>query len=355
MPASIKDIAKSLGISVSTVSLALNDKPRVSKEMRELVKQKAKELNYVKNGSALDLQRKRTNIILFIVNDASRSFFSAIINQLQTATANFGYDFIICTTYGDHLNTAKRFMKEHRADAAIIFTGTVPDELIRSCANDDFPIVLLGRHLEAENVYSLASEVLSESPITQYLIDLGHRKIAFVKGSSASLNTSRSFNQYKNTLNKNDIPFDDTLVFDAMGSSYKKGYAITEKLIDRIDEIDAIQYSTDDIAIGGILCLKDHHIQIPQQVSVIGHNNIAESGFISPGLTTYGDTADLYLYYEGIIHYLITLIEKEDNYQEITQQLAYRLEHFDSKSKLIIRESTGKCTKYNNQSSKKIN
>ena len=347
MPASIKDIAKSLGISVSTVSLALNDKPRVSKEMREMVKQKAKELNYVKNGSALDLQRKRTNIILFIVSDASRSFFSAIINQLQTATANFGYDFIICTTFGDHLNTAKRFMEEHRADAAIIFTGTIPDEMIQSCASEDFPIVVLGRHVEGEHVYSLFSGTLPESPITQYLIDLGHRKIAFVKGSSASLNTSRSFNQYKNTLVKNNLPFDETLVFDAMGSSYKKGYAITEKLIDRIEEIDAIQYSTDDIAIGGILCLKDHHIQIPQQVSVIGHNNIAESSFISPSLTTYGDTEDLYLYYEAIIHYLITMIEKEDNYQEIANQLADRLEHFDSKPELIIRESTAECTKYN--------
>lgn len=346
MPASIKDIAKSLGISVSTVSLALNDKPRVSKEMREMVKQKAKELNYVKNGSALDLQRKRTNIILFIVNDASRSFFSAIINQLQTATANFGYDFIICTTYGNHLDTAKRFMKEHRADAAIIFTGTIPDEMIQSCASEDFPIMVLGRHVAGEHVYSLFSGIRPESPITQYLIDLGHRKIAFVKGYSASLNTSRSFNQYKNTLVKNNLPFDETLVFDAMGSSYKKGYAITEKLIDRIEEIDAIQYSTDDIAIGGILCLKDHHIQIPHQVSVIGHNNIAESSFISPSLTTYGDTADLYLYYEAIIHYLITMIEKEDNYQEIANQLADRLEHFDSKPELIIRESTAECTKY---------
>ena len=353
MPTSIKDIAKSLGISVSTVSLALNDKPRVSKEMRELVKQKAKELNYIKNGSALDLQRKRTNIILFIVNDASRSFFSAIIKQLQTATANFGYDFIICTTYGDHLNTAKRFMEEHRADAAIIYTATVPDELIRSCASEDFPIVVFGRQLEAEHVYSLTPKILSESPITQYLIDLGHRKIAFVKGSSASLNTSRSFNQYKNTLNKNNIPFDNTLIFDAMGSSYKKGYAITEKLIERIEEIDAIQYSTDDIAIGGIMCLKDHHIQIPQQVSVSGNNNIAESSFISPGLTTFGETADKYLYYEAIIHYLITLIEKEDNYQEIANQLANRIEHINSKPKLIIRESTGKCTKYNDQSLKK--
>ncbi len=346
MPASIKDIAKSLGISVSTVSLALNDKPRVSEEMRLMVKEKAKELNYIKNGSALDLQRKRTNIILFIVNDASRSFFSAIINQLQTATVNFGYDFIICTTYGDHLNTAKRFMKEHRADAAIVYTSTIPDDLIQECASEDFPIFVLGRTVSGENVYSLRPKVPTESTLTQYLIDLGHKKIAFVKGSSASLNTSRSFKQYKATLKKNNIPFDESLVYDAQGSSYKLGYNITKKIIEHIDEIDAIQYSTDDIAIGGILCLKEHNIKIPEQVSVTGNNNIIESSFISPSLTTYGDTADKYLYYEGIIHYLITLIEKKEGYEEIANQLATRLKNFNSHSELIIRESTGKCTKY---------
>lgn len=340
MSASIKDIAKALGMSISTVSLALNDKPRVSDETRALVKAKAKELNYVKNGIASDLQRKRTNIILFVVNDASRSFFSKIINQLQIATANFGYDLIICTTYGDHLATVKRFLQEHRADAAIIYTSTVPDTLIQEYATPDFPIVVLGRKVEGENIYSLNTKYNNYSPITQYLIDLGHKNIAFVKGSNASLNTSRSFNQYKNTLQKNNIPFNQGLIFEAGGASYKYGYQITEQVIKNIDKIDAIQYSTDDIAIGGLLCLKDNNIQVPNQISVAGNNNIPESEFIHPGLTTYGSTAEYYPYYEGIVHYLITLIEKNENYEFIAKQLQKHLDNFDNKSKLIIREST---------------
>lgn len=346
MSASIKDIAKSLGVSISTVSLALNDKPRVSEEMRQLVKQKAKELNYVKNVNASDLRKQRTNIILFIINDASRSFFSSIIKQLQIATTNFGYDLIICTTYGDHLNTAKRFMEEHRADAALVFTSTVPDEMIQNYAREDFPIVVLGRPIEGDNVYSFFNGYDKFSPTTQHLIDLGHKKIAFVKGSKASLNTSRSFQQYKNTLEKNNIPFDDSLIYEAQGSSYKHGYDITEKMIKTIDEIDAIQYSTDDNAIGGIMCFRDYHISVPDKISVVGHNNIPEAAFIHPGLTTYGDTKDNYPYYEGIVHFLITLIEKEEDYETITKQLASRLKEINSKPELVIRESTAPCDKY---------
>lgn len=346
MSASIKDIARSLGISISTVSLALNDKPRVSEETRQLVKQKAKELNYVKNGTASDLRKQKTHIILFIINDASRSFFSAIIKQLQIATANFGYDLIICTTYGDHLNTAKRFMEEHRADAAIIYTSTVPDDLIQSCAREDFPIIVLGREMEGDNVYSFFNGDEEYSPTTQYLIDLGHRKIAFVKGSKASLNTSRSFQQYRRTLEKNHLSFDPSLIFDAQGSSYKNGYTVTETMLDHLDRIDAIQYSTDDNAIGGILCFRDHHISVPEQVSITGHNNIPEAAFLSPGLTTYGNTKEDYPYYEALVHFLITLIEKEDNYEEITSQLTARLKDIDSRPELVIRESTAPCRKY---------
>ncbi|CVH76356.1 HTH-type transcriptional regulator AscG [Clostridiales bacterium CHKCI006] len=341
--ASIKDIAKALGLSVSTVSLALNDKPRVSKETRDLVKAKAKELKYVKSGIAADLQRKRTNLILFIVNDASRSFFSTIINHLQRATSAFGYDFLICTTYGNHNATAERFIKEHRADAIIIYTSTVADDLIIENAREDFPIVVLGREVTGDYVYcynySNTQEPLST---TEYMISQGLRKIAFVKGSSASLGTSRTFNKYKKSLEDHQIPLNQNWIFDAGGSSYRHGYEITEKMIPIISEIDAIQYSTDDIAIGGMLCLKEHGIHIPEDISIAGKGNIPESNFISPSLTTSGATKEAYLFYEGLVHYLILMIEKSDEYAAISMQLAHFLSHFNSEEQLIIRESVKK-------------
>lgn len=338
--ASIKDIAKELGVSVSTVSLALNDKPRVSEEMRQKIKEKAREMNYVKNGIAADLQRKRTNIILFIVNDASRSFFSSIINHLQVATAAFGYDFLICTTYGDHIATAKRFLEERRADAAIVYTSTVPDEMIREYAREDFPIVVLGRHVEGDYIYSNTPAQIDGALLTvDYMIEQGLRRVAFVKGSRVSLNTSRSYNQYRNSLEKYGIAYDDALVFDAGGASYKYGYSVTEQLLPIIHDIDAIQYSSDDIAIGGMMCLREHGVSVPDDISVAGRNNIPESGFIYPGLTTLGSEHDDYLFYESIIHYLIVLIEKDEGYENISAQLKNYLDHYSNPAHLIVRGS----------------
>lgn len=340
---SIKDIAKSLGVSVSTVSLALNDKPRVSEEMREMIKQKAKEMNYVKNGIAADLQRKRTNIILFVVNDASRSFFSSIISHLQKATAAFGYDLLICTTYGNHLSTAKRFMEERRADAVIIYTSTIPDEMIQQYAREDFPVVVLGRNVEGEHIYCLGTpQVNTILKTTEYLIQMGHKKIAFVKGSTVSLNTSRSLARYKLTLEHYGIPYDESMIFDAEGASYKNGYAVTEKMLPHIHEFDSIQYSTDDNAIGGLLCLKDNDIRVPDDISVVGINNIPESQFCSPALTTSGTDGNPYLFYEGVIHYLIMQIEKDNENEEITKQLSEKLHENFGVDRLIVRESVKK-------------
>lgn len=339
MSASIKDIAKALGMSVSTVSLALNDKPRVSKKTRELVKSKAKELNYVKNGIAADLQRKKTNIILFVCNDASRSFFATIINQLQRATSNFGYDFLISTTYGNHTSTAERFIREHRADAAIICTNTISDKFIIDNAHEKFPIVVLGRKVEGEHIFSYFGNESSESlPTTDYLISSGHRNIAFVKGA-ASLGTKRTFEQFKISLEKNNIPLNENFIFDANGASYQHGYDITEKIFPYINEIDSIQYSTDDIAIGGIMYLLEKGIKVPDDISIVGKNNIKESKFIYPGLTTYGQVDDGYLFYERLIHYLILIIEKDKESVDIRNQLAVYLDNYVSKDELVIRDS----------------
>lgn len=341
--ASIKDIAKELGLSISTVSLALNDKPRVSQETRDLVKAKAKELKYFKNGIAVDMQRKRTNLIIFIVNDASRSFFAQIINHLQKAVANFDYDFLICPTYGNRIATAKRFITEHRADAVIIYTATIPDELIIDNATEDFPIVVLGRNVKGDNVYSyLHDDYSAPLDTTDYMINQGHQRIAFVKGSSYSLGTSRTFRQYQNSLSNHHLPFDESIVFDAGGSSYQHGYDITKKLIPIIKELDAIQYSTDDIAIGGMMCLKENGIRIPEDISIAGRGNIPESEFTYPSLTTSGTTKENYIFYEGLVHYLVMLIEKNEDYQDIAKQLERFLSSYQSPYGLIVRDSVAK-------------
>ncbi len=343
--ASIKDISRELGLGVSTVSMALNDNPKISKETRELVKAKAKELKYVKSAAAVDLAKKKTNIILLVVNDASRAYFTEVIEDLQSATAINGYDLLISTTYGNHDETAIRLMREHRVDAVIIYTNTISDDVIRDYASEDLPIIVLGRLVEGNpNVYSFEySTTIYPLPTVKYLIEKGHKHIAFVKGSSVSLGTSRSFIGYKKALEEAGIPYEENLVFDAHASSQKAGYQITSMaILPQIKKIDAICAANDDLAIGCLFALKDHHIRVPEDVSITGQHNIPLSAYVTPSITTVGNTNrdKLAIFYEDMVRVLCTIIDKH-----MDMELFKHLKEYRSDSKLIERESVMDRTK----------
>ncbi|MBQ4253984.1 MAG: LacI family DNA-binding transcriptional regulator, partial [Erysipelotrichaceae bacterium] len=268
---SIKDISRELGIAVSTVSMALNDNPKISAKTRELVQEKAREMRYVKNGAAVDLQKKKTGLILFVIYDASRSFFSETIKRLQAATSELGYDFLISTTYGGHSDTAQRFIRERRSDAVIVYTKTIDDELLNENASADFPIFVLGHKAETENPYVrsfLYSSVTEPLDTCEYLIEKGHRRIGFVTGFAESYGTIRSMNGYRLSMKNHGLPIDESLIFDAKGSQAEDGYRVCqEDILKRLDDMDAVIFSNDDIAVGAMKCFNDHGISIPERIS----------------------------------------------------------------------------------------
>lgn len=283
----IKDIAKELHLGVSTVSMALNDNPRIGQATRQLVLEKAKELGYVRNGIAVDLQKKCTNIILFVVTDASRSFFSKTLHAIQKRVAEYDYDLLIATTQNSS-RTAKRFISEHRADGVIIYTNQIEDEFIQAYARKDFPVYVMGHRVDGDFIYSdnMQPYETGQSAAVDYLVEKGHRRIAFVKGSMKTLGTPRRLAGYKSTLAKHGIEYRENLVFDAHGNSFEGGYDATMEIINHLDEIDAIYYSNDDIALGGMRALQHRNIRIPDDISIIGSNNLPESSLVSPALTT---------------------------------------------------------------------
>lgn len=310
--ATIKDISRELNLGVSTVSMALNNNPRISKATRELVLEKAKELKYVKNTAAVDLQKRKTNLILMVVNDPARSFFAETINRIQREVARHGYDFLIATTFEGHDETAKRYISERRADAVIIYTSTIDEEFIRENAAESFPIFILGRDVQGENIYCFQKPVEIQPYGVNYLIEKGHRHIAFVKGSPYSLGTLRKFRGYMYGLCEHGIPADKRLIFDAKGSERRDGYRITEEIIPHIKDIDAIIYSNDEIAIGGMECLKKHKIRIPEDVSILGGNNSPMAEYVSPKLTSVGSKHNDTNGFSEIIDVMIALVEGQD-------------------------------------------
>lgn len=290
--ATIKDIAKLLDISVSAVSMALNDSPEIGEKTKIKVREAAKQLNYVRNGSAIDLQRKKTNVVLLITDNPTRPYFTDSLTVVQNELMMKNIDLVIITANDKHRGTAERFISENRADAVICMSKFISDEFVNLYANKSMPIFVMGRAPElianeyAVNV-ALDYERVGED-ITEYLIAKGHRKIAFVKGSKTSVGTSYRYKGYLRTLKRFQLTLDKELIFEARGSDYDHGYGITEKIIGKIasGQVDAIFYATDDLAVGGLQKLLENGIAVPEDVSIVGYNNYPISRMVTPPITT---------------------------------------------------------------------
>lgn len=335
---SIKDIAKELGLAVSTVSMALNDNPKIAEETRKLVHEKAREMKYVRNGAAVDLQKKKTNLILLVLYDASRSFFSYTIKALQEATSRIGYDFLISTTYDGHSDTAYRYIRERRSDAVIVYTKTIEDGLLAECASKDFPIFVLGHDAGKDNPY-VRSFLFQDKEVPldtcEYLIEKGHKRIGFVTGFAESYGTIRSMNGYRLSMKNHGLAIDESLIFDAKGSSSEDGYRVTEEsILSRIDDMDGIIFSNDDIAVGAMKCFNDHHIAIPERLSVIGKHNIPASSTTDPPLTTSTQVSEYDEYYFDLLRCLDSYIKEDPD-----KKIETKLRNYRSESVIIERET----------------
>ncbi len=334
---SIKDIAKELNLAVSTVSMALNNNEKISKETRKLVYEKAREMKYVKNGAAVDLQKQKTNLILFVLYDASRSFFSYTIKSLQIATAELGYDFLICTTYGGHRNTAERFIKERRADAVIVYTKTIEDDFLTEYASADFPVFVLGHHADSDNPYVRSFMAPKVKPLLscEYLIEKGHRRIGFVTGFAESFGTIRSMDGFRLSMQMHGLPVDESLIFDAAGSQMEDGYNVVQnQILDRLDDMDGLVFSNDDIAVGAMKCFNEHNIAIPDRISVIGQHNIPASATTVPPLTTMTNTALDRQMFSKIVRCLDSYIRMEPDLE-----LERQLQNYQSESMIVERQT----------------
>ncbi len=341
----IKDIAKKLNLGVSTVSMALNGNSKIKEETRTLVLNAAKELGYVKNGLAVDLQQGHSKLILLVVEDASRPYFSKVIDYIQRRVAYHNFDLLISTTYLKHDHTAKKYISEHRAAGAIVYTVNIDDDFILQYASPDFPIVVMGREIQGEYIQSLPqfqSNHDKSCKITEYLIEHHFHKIAFVLGSLDTLGSIRRLENYLQSLHRAHLDIDENKLFYAEASTYEAGYEVTKTMIERIrkGDIDSIIYANDDIAIGGLLCLNDHDIHVPDDVSIIGGTNLVQSQFMKPALSTLGSN-DETLSYHYAVDYLVASILKND--VSLVEQ-EYQ-ERFKNYKEVIIERETVKLLK----------
>ena len=289
----IKDIAEKAGVSVNTVSRALNDKPDINPKTKERILKIAQELGYVRNVYATMLKSNVTSTIGVIVPDSSNPFFSEVFKGIDKAARENNYQIIIMNSEGVYENEEKfiKTLLERRVDGILLFPMQKSYEDIKELVRERYPVVLVGREIDSWNVDEIFSDEIKGGYLaTKYLLEKGCKKIKMI---TDQLYNSASFgrvNGFKKALKEKNIDFSeaDIKICDRIHEGYhvKAGYDKVLEMIEKKEKFDGIFCYNDLIAYGAIKALKEKGIKVSEDVSVVGYDDIAFSQLIEPQLTT---------------------------------------------------------------------
>jgi len=288
--ATIKDIAKNLGLSVSTVSRALNENENIKKETRELVLETARVLNYRSNPIGLSLKHGVTNTIGVLVPEMTTPFAAEVILGIQETLNKKDYKVIIAQSNEDPEKERESLllMENFMVDGVIICPCDYKinkSEYLR-LQDNGVPIVFYDRipfGMEVPNV--IVDDYHESFFMVEHLIRSGRKRIVYVQGPGYIYNTIERARGYKDALEKFDIPYDQSLVIKA-GVTFDDGRLAAEKLMKNQVSFDAIFTFTETLALGTMNYLKYNRIQIPEEVSVASFSGTALSTVVYPQLTS---------------------------------------------------------------------
>ncbi len=290
----IKDISKKCGVSPATVSKALNGYGDVSPKTLALIKKTADEMHYMPNSAARLLKTNRSRNIGVVFEDDTLSglthdYFSRILNSAKNELERRGYDI---TFIGQRVggNTFLEHLRYRNCDGVLIANVDFSKEGVQELIKSGIPAVTI------DYVFDNVSAVLSDNvdgtyTLTKYLLDAGHKDIAFIHGEHTSV-TSKRLAGFFRALSEADVEVPDGFVTEGRYHDTKASAMLTEKLMSGKRRPTAIMYPDDFAYIGGMNQLEKMSLKIPEDVSVAGYDGINLSQVIRPRLTTYAQDAE---------------------------------------------------------------
>lgn len=284
--ATIKDIAKEAGVSISTVSNALNDMENVGEKTKNRIIQIAKEMNYIPNLNAKLLRNRKTNNIGLFLPNVIGQFYYTLIQAMYAVCQREKYSlqiFVCDFERGEKLTTN---ILSSNIDGAVILHDGFEENQIELLRNQAMPFVFLDKNVCSENISSVL--INNEQGITQavdYLISSKHKRIAFMRGNDNYDGIDR-FEAFKKSINKYCMKFDENLVLCGYFEESGAYNAVRAAFTYRIELPDAILCENDDMARGCIQALNDLNKRVPEDVSVIGFDDTDFAKYCNPPLTT---------------------------------------------------------------------
>jgi LacI family transcriptional regulator len=290
---SIKDVAKETGVSIATVSNALNNSRYVKEETKKRINEIAKRLNYTPNIIARGLKTKSTKTVAIIVPDIANQFFAQVIRGAEEVAKLRKYNVLLTCTYYDVLEekTSVETLKKQFIDGIIFISGDNSFNNIKELNDNNFPVVVVDRELENMKIPSvLVDNFYAMKKVVNYLYDLGHRKIGYISYTYNNQTTVRKrFEGYCDGLKENKLDYDPDMVVisETLRLNELEGSReIVRNILKSKSIPSVIMTASDFIAVGVIRALTEAKVKIPEGMSVVGYDNILMSQYTNPLLTT---------------------------------------------------------------------
>lgn len=284
----IRDIAREAGVSINTVSRALNDKPDINAETKRKIIEIAKRMGYIKDATAISLRYGLTKVIGVILEDSSNPFFSEVLKGIEIGAKEHGFTVVFMNTEKDYIleEEAIKTMIGRRVDGIIISPTQEKSDDIKFLIEKEVPFVVLGVHFEDIDVPEIYTDDVKGSYLAvKHLIENGRKRVLFLNGFLYKSVAKMRLEGYKKALEEFGLKYDDNLVFE-LEEGYENAYNLIKEIIKKGIKFDSVFCFNDVFAIGVIGALKEEGINVPKDVAVVGYDDISFSRFLTPSLTT---------------------------------------------------------------------
>lgn len=286
--ASIRDVAQLADVSTATVSHVLNGTRYVSPQLTERVQTAMLELDYQPDAVAQSLRRRKTLTLGLLVPSVEIPFFAAVAYHVERSAAEKGYNIILCNSNWDgpaeqaHL----RDLLARRVDGLICISASMGAAEIGPVIEGGTPVVMLERRMPGIGLDAVGIDnEVGAYEATRHLLELGHRRIGAVRGMSFSTVSDDRVYGYRRALREVGVPFDESLLYNG-NFQPQTGYEATERFLSLPQPPSAIFAFNDLMAMGVLHRLTQVGLRVPQDVAVVGFDDIPLSRYMSPGLTT---------------------------------------------------------------------
>jgi LacI family transcriptional regulator len=285
-PPTIADVAQRAKVSIATVSRVLNGTTPVEPQKAERVRMAMDELQFVPRHAARVLASKRTNTIGLLLPEISGAFFSPMLKGIESAAHEAGYGLLIHSTRQE--GPSRRPLGEHNTDGLLIFTDGLDHRELHRLYNLNFPMVLL--HQTAPDSLHIPMIAIENKDgatmLVNHLIEEhGRRQIVFLRGPEGHEDSAWRERGYREALEGHEVEITTELIASGGFDDEEAFFTIQQLLLDRI-EFNAVFAGDDDAAIGAVRALKLAGRRVPEDVAVVGFDDIPFARYLSPALTT---------------------------------------------------------------------